>query len=96
MHRTRIVAKAAIVGFCAFGPCSAFESSPEQRPATQASRIQLAQGARACRDVGSCREAVILWCSGYRRADGDGDGIPCENVCRSRPQVEAIREEIGC
>jgi hypothetical protein len=56
--------------------------------------IRLAQ--RTCRDVSSCREAVILWCNGYRRADADSDGIPCENVCRSREQVQAIQKEIGC
>ena len=49
-----------------------------------------------CRMARSCREAVIRWCGGYRRADGDGDGIPCENVCRSRREVDAIRREIGC
>jgi hypothetical protein len=28
--------------------------------------------------------------------DGDGDGVPCENVCRSRAQVEAIKQRICC
>lgn len=51
---------------------------------------------RTCRSVSSCREAVILWCGGYRRADGDNDGIPCETVCGSRRQVDEIRREIGC
>lgn len=51
---------------------------------------------RGCKSVFSCREAVEMWCSGYARADGDGDGIPCENVCSSRGQVDAIRREIGC
>jgi hypothetical protein len=46
--------------------------------------------------VTSCREAVELWCSGYRRADADSDGIPCENICHSREQVDEIRRAIGC
>lgn len=52
--------------------------------------------ARNCKQVKSCEEAVRLWCGGYRRADGDGDGIPCENVCRTKEQVDVIRAAIGC
>ncbi|WP_082652777.1 excalibur calcium-binding domain-containing protein [Aureimonas sp. AU12] len=52
--------------------------------------------ARTCKAVSSCEEAVKLWCGGYRRADGDNDGIPCENVCSSVSQVEAIKAKIGC
>ncbi len=53
--------------------------------------------AARCTDYSNCREAVIAWCAGrHPRADGDDDGIPCENVCRSRAQVEAIMAEIGC
>lgn len=51
---------------------------------------------RSCKQVESCEEAVKLWCSGYSRADGDGDGIPCENVCHSLARVEEIRKAIGC
>jgi hypothetical protein len=51
---------------------------------------------RSCKAASTCREAVVMWCEGYRRADADDDGIPCENVCRSRAQVDAIKEEIGC
>lgn len=49
-----------------------------------------------CKQVSSCEDAVILWCGGYRRADADHDGIPCENVCSSLDEVEAIRQQIGC
>ncbi len=52
--------------------------------------------ARTCKQVASCAEAVELWCSGYRRADADGDGIPCENICHSRAEVDEIRAVIGC
>ncbi|WP_414476400.1 excalibur calcium-binding domain-containing protein [Microvirga sp. M2] len=49
-----------------------------------------------CKSVSTCEEAVELWCGGYSRADGDGDGIPCENVCRSKSQVDAIKQRVGC
>lgn len=52
--------------------------------------------ARTCKQVASCAEAVELWCSGYRRADADGDGIPCENICHSRAEVDGIRAVICC
>lgn len=49
-----------------------------------------------CKQVDSCEEAVESWCGGYSRADADKDGIPCENICRSREQVEEIQSRIGC
>lgn len=49
-----------------------------------------------CKQVSSCEEAVQIWCNGYRRADGDSDGIPCENVCHTREQVDQIRQQQGC
>lgn len=52
--------------------------------------------AQSCKTVSSCREAVVIWCNGYRRADGDNDGIPCENVCSDLDQVNEIRASIGC
>jgi hypothetical protein len=52
--------------------------------------------ATSCKAVKSCREAVILWCGGYSRADADSDGIPCENVCKTLAQVEPFKKEIGC
>ncbi|WP_232363951.1 excalibur calcium-binding domain-containing protein [Ciceribacter selenitireducens] len=57
--------------------------------------LSLAAG-RTCKQVASCAEAVELWCSGYRRADADGDGIPCENICHSRAEVDQIRSAVGC
>ena len=52
--------------------------------------------AATCKSYSNCRQAVIEWCAGHPRADGDGDGIPCENVCSSLQQVNQIRAEIGC
>ena len=49
-----------------------------------------------CKQVSSCEEAVEIWCNGYRRADGDHDGIPCENVCHSKEQVDAYRAGRSC
>jgi len=51
---------------------------------------------QSCKAASSCQEAVEMWCGGYRRADADDDGIPCENVCRSKSQVDAIKQQIGC
>jgi hypothetical protein len=51
---------------------------------------------QSCKQVSSCEEAVALWCGGYRRADADSDGIPCENVCRTVQQVDQIKRQIGC
>ncbi len=50
----------------------------------------------SCKQASNCAEAVRQWCNGYRRADGDNDGIPCENVCRSLAEVKRIRSQIGC
>jgi hypothetical protein len=50
----------------------------------------------SCKSVSSCEEAVALWCGGYKRADADKDGIPCENVCSSVDEVDAIKSAIGC
>lgn len=50
----------------------------------------------SCKQASSYEEAVVMWCGGYSRADGDDDGIPCENVCHSRAQVEEIQKAIGC
>ncbi len=56
----------------------------------------VAQRSGTCQTVSTCREAVELWCGGYSRADGDNDSIPCERVCRSRSEVEALKKQIGC
>lgn len=51
---------------------------------------------RNCSAARTCEEAVEMWCGGYSGADRDNDGIPCESVCRSRAQVDAIKQRIGC
>lgn len=53
--------------------------------------------AQTCKSYRSCEEAVKNWCEGrHPRADGDKDGIPCENVCRSKSQVDRIRNGRSC
>ncbi len=52
--------------------------------------------AQSCKAASTCKEAVEMWCNGYSGADRDNDGIPCENVCRSKKQVEVIQKQIGC
>lgn len=56
----------------------------------------LTRAAQSCKAMRSCREAVQAWCNGYKGADRDDDGIPCENVCKSKAQVDKIKVEIGC
>jgi hypothetical protein len=51
---------------------------------------------RSCTAVTTREEAVEMWCRGYQRAGADRDGIPCENIRRSKSQVDKIKEEIGC
>ena len=66
-------------------------------PTTQAPEPATFMAVRVtCKQVSSCEEAVEIWCNGYGRADGDSDGIPCENVCHSVEQVEEIRSRQGC
>ncbi|WP_176085065.1 hypothetical protein [Martelella sp. HB161492] len=50
----------------------------------------------SCKMATNCADAVRHWCGGYSRGDGDGDGIPCENVCSSLSEVRRIRSQIGC
>lgn len=38
-----------------------------------------------CKQIRSCKEACYKFkVCGHSRRDGDGDGIPCENLCSSR------------
>lgn len=50
-----------------------------------------------CKSYRTCDQAVQNWCAGrHDDADRDRDGIPCENLCRSRAQVIEIMRRIGC
>ena len=78
------------------GPSAAWAFPIPSEEEVADTTVELVQNARTCKQVRSCREAVELWCGGYRRADADNDGIPCENVCRTKEEVDAIRKDIGC
>lgn len=71
------------------------DGTPEATATERVERLLFAQR-RSCKAVSSCREAVEMWCGGYAGADRDDDGIPCENVCTSKAQVDKIKKEIGC
>ena len=96
----RIFLIAATAMLVSFGAADA--ASDDWRPGSSAatkqlSEVLLAQNRRSCKAARDCRNAVIMWCKeGYRGADRDKDGIPCENVCRSRAQVKQIMTEVGC
>ncbi|MEN5275736.1 thermonuclease family protein [Brucella sp. TWI432] len=76
------------------------QRNPELQPAALTApqtTSPIVKAARAsCKAARSCKEAVIMWCNGYSQADRDGDGIPCENVCRTLDEVEQIKEEVDC
>ena len=78
------------------GLCATAIASPPLSEPVASAPLAMPVAARTCNQVSSCEEAVRLWCGGYRRADGDGDGIPCENVCRTKEEVDRIRATIGC
>jgi hypothetical protein len=89
---------AALLTVGTFGAAWSMSNLKENTPSRgvkQVREILLAQR-RSCQTASTCREAVEMWCGGYRRADGDGDGIPCENVCRSKSEVDKIKDEIAC
>jgi hypothetical protein len=80
------------------GPAGATGDLSDQQvkpSVAQAKEFMVAQR-RTCSAAGTCQEAVEMWCGGYSGADRDRDGIPCESVCRSKTQVDKIRQEIGC
>ena len=56
---------------------------PRLAPLRQAQAFNCAK--TTCRQIGSCAEACYkLTVCGHRQRDGDGDGIPCENLCSRR------------
>ncbi len=98
MRKIALLAIASILTFGTFEAANAVggvTGEPPSMSAQNARDILMAQR-RSCKAVSTCEEAVEMWCGGYSRADGDDDGIPCENVCRSLSQVEAIKKKVGC
>jgi hypothetical protein len=98
MSKLKVLALTALLttsSFDAAGSVGLYKEGVDSGSVEGPRQILLAQR-RSCQAVSTCQEAVEMWCGGYSRADGDGDGIPCENVCRSKSQVDKIKEEIGC
>lgn len=92
------LALAGLIALGYLGPAGAVGSLEERTRSVSVKHVKefLMAQRRSCKAVSTCEEAVEMWCGGYSRADGDGDGVPCENVCSSRSQVEAIKSKIGC
>lgn len=52
--------------------------------------------AKSCKKYRSCAEVIADFPNGkFGRKDRDKDGIPCENVCKSKKQVKDLLERIG-
>lgn len=50
--------------------------------------------AKSCQEYQSCAEVIADHPNGYfGLRDRDQDGIPCENVCRSKKQVDNLLDE---
>jgi hypothetical protein len=67
-------------------PCaSVSDCRPDCCPPTSAARSSgfTCAGKRYCREMTSCEGAKFyLTVCGVRSLDGDGDGVPCERLCR--------------
>ncbi|MDH5355107.1 MAG: excalibur calcium-binding domain-containing protein [Gammaproteobacteria bacterium] len=51
--------------------------------------------AKSCKEYQSCAEVIADYPDGiFGRRDGDKDGIPCENVCNNKQQVEALLKKL--
>jgi hypothetical protein len=89
---------AALAAMAMAGPVGAAGSlsAPAAKPSVERVKDFMVAQRRSCSAASTCEEAVEMWCGGYSGADRDKDGIPCESVCRSRAQVDAIKQRIGC
>lgn len=56
---------------------------PKSASAPVAQASQQCEGKKTCKEMSSCAEArFYLTQCGVNRLDGDGDGMPCEKLCR--------------
>ncbi len=52
--------------------------------------------AKPCKAYQSCADVIADYPDGkFGRKDGDDDGIPCENVCSSKKQVQKLLKEVS-
>lgn len=55
-----------------------------------------ASAAKLCKEYRSCAEVISDFPNGnFGRKDRDKDGIPCENVCRSKQQVQQLLRNLS-
>jgi hypothetical protein len=89
---------AALIAVMLAGAAPAAGGLPDHPPKPSVERVKkfVVAQRRSCKAASTCEEALEMWCGGYSRADADDDGIPCENVCRSKSQVASIKQRIGC
>ncbi len=95
MRKVLIAALAVMAMAGPVGAAGSLSNPPARSNVSQVKEFMVAQR-RSCSAASTCEEAVEMWCGGYSGADRDNDGIPCESVCRSRAQVDAIKKRIGC
>lgn len=58
--------------------------------------ISTVSHAKYCKEYKSCAEVISDYPSGrFGIRDRDDDGIPCENVCKSKKQVEDLLNSIS-
>jgi endonuclease G len=56
-----------------------------QQALSTATMSQECRGKRTCKEMSSCEEAIFyLNNCGVTKIDGDGDGMPCEKLCRGK------------
>ncbi len=55
-----------------------------------------AGAAKSCKVYKSCAEVIADYPTGnFGKKDGDQDGIPCENVCSSKVQVQKLLKKLS-
>jgi endonuclease YncB( thermonuclease family) len=86
LERTARAERRGLWGMPGFEPVSPWDyrngGSPEYRSTGTASAFRCSSKAY-CREMASCSEARFhLESCGLERLDGDGDGVPCEAICR--------------
>lgn len=68
---------------CHRAPRTATPSNPPSRLNEPAGGARACGSKRYCTQMTSCDEAMFYFLKcGVTRLDGDGDGVPCEKLCR--------------
>ncbi len=68
----------------------------EPKPKTRPSQTLSCGAKRKCGEMTSCEEArFYLEKCGLKRLDGDGDGVPCESLCRQLEALDCVSRHFG-